>query len=234
MIGEKWIQPRTSAAKLYFSLLTSHVLPVSDARELILGRVRAALAPLPARAAYPEFPDEVATHRKALDGRGLWDAFAERVKLVNGVACADVRAAGDWLRTAGVRRGYCDPALWQALAAEFGAGLEVETTFDVARLDEYEFGITRAAGAIAETGTVILRDAQTSSRLGALAPWTHVAVFPRAKLYATVAEAAAALGHDPHITWVTGPSKTADVEGILIEGVHGPGRQLVVAADFKG
>ena len=110
----------------------------------------------------------------------------------------------------------------------------METTFDVARLDEYEFGITRAAGAIAETGTVILRDAETSSRLGALAPWTHLAVFPRAKLYATVAEAAAILGQDPHITWVTGPSKTADVEGILIEGVHGPGRQLAVAADGIG
>jgi L-lactate dehydrogenase complex protein LldG len=30
---------------------------------------------------------------------------------------------------------------------------------------------------------------------------------------------------DPNIIWVTGPSKTADVEGILIQGVHGPGVQ---------
>jgi L-lactate utilization protein LutC len=32
----------------------------------------------------------------------------------------------------------------------------------------------------------------------------------------------------PNIIWCTGPSKTADVEGILIEGVHGPGEQIAL------
>ena len=36
------------------------------------------------------------------------------------------------------------------------------------------------------------------------------------------------LGNDPNTIWVTGPSKTADVEGILIEGVHGPGAQIAL------
>ena len=36
---------------------------------------------------------------------------------------------------------------------------------------------------------------------------------------------------DPNIIWVTGPSKTADVEGILIEGVHGPGIQIALLVD---
>ena len=38
----------------------------------------------------------------------------------------------------------------------------------------------------------------------------------------------AALGDDPNTIWVTGPSKTADVEGILIQGVHGPGIQIAL------
>ena len=38
-------------------------------------------------------------------------------------------------------------------------------------------------------------------------------------------DAIAALPEDPNGIWVTGPSKTADVEGILIQGVHGPGIQ---------
>ena len=32
----------------------------------------------------------------------------------------------------------------------------------------------------------------------------------------------------PNTIWCTGPSKTADVEGILIEGVHGPGEQVAL------
>ena len=36
------------------------------------------------------------------------------------------------------------------------------------------------------------------------------------------------LARDPNIVRMTGLSKTADVEGILIEGVHGPGRQIAL------
>ena len=44
----------------------------------------------------------------------------------------------------------------------------------------------------------------------------------------TIPDAIAAFGDSPNIIWCTGPSKTADVEGILIEGVHGPGEQIAL------
>jgi L-lactate dehydrogenase complex protein LldG len=124
--------------------------------------------------------------------------------------------------------GYCDPALIGLIGPHFGEGFTVETRFDGSRLDDYQFGITRAVGAIAETGTIILDDATTSTRLGALAPWADAAVIPRGRLYSDLPEAVAALGSDPNVVWCTGPSKTADVEGILIEGVHGPGAQIAL------
>jgi L-lactate dehydrogenase complex protein LldG len=68
----------------------------------------------------------------------------------------------------------------------------------------------------------------TSRRLAALAPWVHVAVVERSTIFSDLPAAVAALGTDPNVIWCTGPSKTADVEGILIEGVHGPGAQIAL------
>ena len=50
------------------------------------------------------------------------------------------------------------------------AGLIVETEFARTRYDHYQFGITRATGAIAESGSLILDDDLTSDRLAALSP----------------------------------------------------------------
>ncbi len=201
---------------------------MSDQREAILSRVRGALAPLPTRAPLPAYDAEIAVMRPLLAGRALAELFAERIKRVNGLALDSVPALVAHLRAGRRLHGYCDPALWPELAPHFTAGFTVETGFDRRRVDDYAFGITRAAGAIAESGTIILQDATTSRRLGALAPWVHVAVVARDAIFADVTQAVAALGGDRNVIWCTGPSKTADVEGILIEGVHGPGEQIAL------
>jgi L-lactate dehydrogenase complex protein LldG len=197
------------------------------AREKILGRVRAALAPLKVRAAHPDFADKTAT----MTGLPTGDTsvlFKERLQLVSGRAFDDAATLVAWLKAEGHVHGYCDPALWPKLSAAFGAGFKVETSFDRKRVDDYQFGITRAAGAIAETGSIILKDATTSSRLGALTPWVHIAVVSKQQIFPDLISAVTALGDDPNIIWCTGPSKTADVEGILIQGVHGPGVQIAL------
>ncbi|WP_437763747.1 LUD domain-containing protein [Sorangium sp. So ce281] len=105
---------------------------------------------------------------------------------------------------------------------------ELDSTLARARIDADDFGITRAAGAIAETGTVILDDATTSTRLSALAPWIHVAIVRRADIHRSLCAEISALGGAPYVVRCTGPSKTADVEGILIQGVHGPGEPIAL------
>jgi len=200
----------------------------SDDRESILSRVRGALAPLHERAAMPDYTTELAVMRQMMGSRDGLVVFAERLALVNGIALTDPVALVARLRENKWLHGYCDPALWPALAPFFGADFIVETTYDRKRVDDYAFGITRAVGAIAETGTIVLNDATTSRRLGALTPWVHIAVVERAKIFSDLPEAVAGLGQDTNVIWVTGPSKTADVEGILIEGVHGPGIQIAL------
>jgi L-lactate dehydrogenase complex protein LldG len=204
---------------------------MSNDREAILGRVRQALAPLPKRAEAPDWERELVVMRNA---RGAVDAaalFTERLKLVNGTPISSLAELIALFVASGWRRGYCDPALVAWLRPAFPAEIVFETDFDRTRVDDYQFGITAAVGAIAETGTVILNDAATSRRLAALAPWVHVAVVPRSRIHIDLPEAVAALGSDPNIIWCTGPSKTADVEGILIEGVHGPGVQIALLVD---
>ena len=200
----------------------------TDDREAILSRVRGALAPLHERAALPDYDTEIAVMRTLVTGRDLVELFAERIKKVNGLALTDTAALVQHLRAGGWLRGYCDPVLWPKLAPHFGADFKVEVEFDRTRVDDYAFGITRAAGAVAESGTIILNDATTSRRLAALAPWVHVAVVERAQIFSDLPQAVAALGTDANVIWCTGPSKTADVEGILIEGVHGPGQQIAL------
>ena len=201
---------------------------MTDDRESILSRVRGALAPLHERAPLPEYDSELAVLRKMIAGRDLVELFAERLRRLNGLVVTRPADVVEYLRKNNWMHGYCDPALWPRLAPAFGPEFKVETEFDRARIDDYAFGITRAAGAIAETGTIILNDAVTSHRLAALAPWVHIAVVERATIHSDLPKAVAAHGSDPSIVWVTGPSKTADVEGILIEGVHGPGQQLAL------
>jgi L-lactate dehydrogenase complex protein LldG len=197
-------------------------------REEIMGRVRGALAPIALRAAMPDYDGGLELARARAGSGDPLAEFTERIRAVNGEVVADAAALAASLAARGWTRGYCDPVLWPGLRPHFGTGFTVETVFDRTRVDDYQFGITRGAGAIAETGTLILNDATTSTRLGALAPWAHVAVVPRGALYSDLIQAVAALGTDPSVVWCTGPSKTADVEGILIEGVHGPGVQIAM------
>lgn len=197
-------------------------------RAKVLAAVRGALAPLAERAAYPQWEPADTVCRAHPDFGTLWELFAWRLKGVNGTPLVGAAALAAHFRGGQHTFGYLDPALEPALGPALrAAGVEYSTVFERARVDDYRFGVTRAAGAIAETGTVILDDAGTSARLAALAPWVHAAVLAPADLLPDVPTALARLGSDPCTIWCTGPSKTADVEGILIEGVHGPGLQIV-------
>ena len=201
---------------------------MSDARQRILDRVKSALVAVADKRPLPDYPADVAL---SLDGQMPGAAvarFRERLHAVGGRSFTDAAALAAWLSEQRATRGYCDPALADWLAPALGAAVALETTFVRERIDDYQFGITRARAAVAETGTLILDDTTTASRLAALAPWIHIAVVTPDRILPDVAAAIAALDDDPNIIFCTGPSKTADVEGILIEGVHGPGEQVAL------
>lgn len=200
---------------------------VNDDRERILEAVRRALRPLGAsRAPYPAYRSAEVLSRGTAEAEPS-ALFAERLARVKGRLFAEPAELSAFLREQGCVRGYCDAALRRRLDP-FWQGLDVTSLYTREAVDTLEFAVTATAGAIAESGSIILTDASVPNRLAALAPWIHIAVVDPRSLHRDIPSALAALGTDPYVVWVSGPSKTADVEGILIEGVHGPGVQGVL------
>ncbi len=93
-----------------------------------------------------------------------------------------------------------------------------------------EVGITFADFGVAETGSLVLSAGPGRHRLASLAPPLHVAVLSRKNILANLEEAIARLGVRTSVV-ITGPSRTADIEGVLVRGIHGPGRVLVLLTD---
>lgn len=194
-------------------------------REILFAAIRKALEPLPEKTPYPQWESDVTVSGYARSGQDTVEIFKERMQAAHGLVVEGWDELARLLRERKVQTGYMD----ETLLTEAGTSLEgfkLESSIERERIDDYAFGITRASGAIAETGSLILKDEDTPFRLAALAPWIHVAVVSKKTLFSTVAEAVEDFGPDPSVILITGPSKTADIEGILIEGVHGPGVQV--------
>ena len=99
-------------------------------------------------------------------------------------------------------------------------------------LFELEVGITYAQAGIAETGTLVLDSSVERNRLLSLVPPVHIAILDASRIYATLAETLSVLQSSaelsPAITFITGPSRTADIELTLTVGVHGPQELYVI------
>lgn len=96
-----------------------------------------------------------------------------------------------------------------------------------AELFDCDVGLTTAQWGIAETGTLVLESGNEKNRLLSLIPPVHVALLPTDHMCDTIGQALARVhtGADAAsraITFITGPSRTSDIELTLTIGVHGP------------
>ncbi len=195
-------------------------------RVSILSAVNNALAPLKERSPLPDWDVSLPISVEMSGKSDIPAHFIQKLRACNGVFFENTTEMAALLKQENALHGYCDPQYVERFRNDpTFAGIQFSTTLDSAKIDDYAFGITRASMGIAESGTIVLKDADTSDRLGALAPWIHVALLNPSTIEATLLDSILKHGSDPSVIWVTGPSKTADVEGILIQGVHGPGIQ---------
>jgi L-lactate dehydrogenase complex protein LldG len=189
------------------------------ARDLILGRLRAALGeprPVPAQA-----PRE---YRPAGAVATDLDLFVDRLTDYRATVhrCADTDVARIVDEVLGGRQVVVPPGLpphW------LPAGVRPVPDDDLppGRVAAADGVVTAAAVAVAETGTIVLDGAPDQGRrIITLLPDVHVCVVRSDQVVATVPDALARITPHRPLTWISGPSATSDIELNRVEGVHGP------------
>jgi len=134
-------------------------------------------------------------------------------------------AIARYLDAGGLPRSGC---VWPALGSLDwrGAGLSLEAR--AAHADD-AIGVTGVFSAIAETGTLMLCSGPDTPASVSLLPETHIAIVPVGRIVPVMEDAwdlaRAELGQLPRaVNFISGPSRTADIEQTIVLGAHGPYR----------
>jgi L-lactate dehydrogenase complex protein LldG len=202
---------------------------VSEARDEILGRVRAALGD----GRVTSGGEHAYRRSGVLDARARLDLFAERV--------ADYRAEVLRVPAASVGETVAELAGGRALGVPAGLRRQwrppcavEDDALSLVELDALDGVVTGCTVAIAETGTIVLSGgADEGRRALTLVPDVHICVVEAEQVVETVPEAFDRLASHATrpLTFVSGPSATSDIELRRVEGVHGPRRLVVVLCE---
>jgi L-lactate dehydrogenase complex protein LldG len=206
-----------------------------NAREAILSRIRAAVADLPA--------DPVEVPRAYLrsapgitpgDRTAVIELFTARLQeygaTVRRVSETDLPAAvADALDERDARSAVVPDGLPAAWPAQWSGEIRRDVpALSKTELDATDAVVTMCAAAVADSGTIVLDAGPGQGRRApTLVPDVHVCVVREDQVGSSMPEVITWLDPRRPITWISGPSATADIEMIRVEGVHGP-RKLTV------
>ena len=223
-------------------------------RENILGRIREALkVPAPLPGSHGDAPIHAATAAPASHAREWLPAVgassAEQFALFAKNA-ADLKADFQLLASAAEMRAALaalrDREGWQRVATHSGGLtdaicpvlslplLRTDRPYDVQELEQCDAGISECDALIAQTGGVAVTSRSAGGRALSVLPPHHVVLARREQLVADLPAAFALLQqkYEPNfpsmISFITGPSRTGDIERILVLGAHGPKRLTIL------
>jgi L-lactate dehydrogenase complex protein LldG len=185
---------------------------------------------LPADASGPKYFEEFETRAKAISAEifhvktpaEAQEVLINLVKFTNAkkvvaVDCPLSKAAG----------------INQALAA-IGVEVHTDQSAIAAHAATADLGISGVEFAVAETGSVFQDAYAVESRLVSTLTPTHVVFLNSKNVVKGMTEAMQTVAkcYDRgYISFITGPSRTSDIERVLTIGVHGPSRFVVIAVD---
>jgi L-lactate dehydrogenase complex protein LldG len=195
------------------------------------------LTVLPEEVARPWLPDGGDTPAERLE---LLLANLGKLRAVVHQA-PDLTAAGEYIFTLARERDWHrvawhpHPLVEPLLAGVPCATCRVDAAdFDKHALESCDAGITSCEALVAQTGSILVSSATSGGRALSILPHVHVVVATPEQIVATLADAQHAAkarhgGHKPSmLSFITGPSRTGDIERILVLGAHGPKELILV------
>jgi L-lactate dehydrogenase complex protein LldG len=117
------------------------------------------------------------------------------------------------------------PRLNQLQITNYLSSLGVELVFpnaDKHEMAQCDLGVTEADYLLPETGTLVLTSSHEKPRAVSLLPRIHLAIVRPEMLRADMHQVFAEVKEKPYLVFITGPSRTADIELTVTLGVHGP------------
>ncbi|OIN99044.1 MAG: hypothetical protein AUJ49_11895, partial [Desulfovibrionaceae bacterium CG1_02_65_16] len=208
-----------------------------NARAIILANLRQGLAESPFAVAEPPARPEPDSHDASAQGwPGMWARLGEvleplsvRLRLAGNPAEAASHAA-DIARERGAKSYTRWDAALDGLGLETAlAALERVDAAPCRELGGVDLGLALAHGVLVESGTMVLAAGPGRHRAASLLPPASVIFAPRSALLADVGLLPELLhrleagGRPPAcVNLISGPSSTADIELVLVRGVHGP------------
>ncbi|MCS6910718.1 MAG: lactate utilization protein [Anaerolineales bacterium] len=224
---------------------------MTDSRNAILGNIRQALTaarlPTPPAVSLPSiaggppsaasFADQFAAELKRLSGTTITTHATDVPELLLKLVTA---------RNADTVLAWSEEhlAVPDALSSLRRAGIRIESgelprgtgRAEALRANErIRIGITGVDAALAETGTLVVMAGPGRPRLAYMSVRTHIALIRMEQLHPSLAawltarpDLADVLRNRSALTFISGPSRTADIEMTLTVGVHGPAEVIAV------
>jgi L-lactate dehydrogenase complex protein LldG len=208
-----------------------------SSRSNILKRIRTALEQT---AAHPEHPSSAPLF-KSIPSIELVQRFSsELVKLK-----AEFLKAGTWDDARQQLKSLIDRHELRRIAispdsdvVQLAQNLQTQSNLSGKDLADIDLGITGCDNLVARTGSVILTTRSGYGRALSVLPPAHLVVARRSQLIPDLDDAYQLLKERYDTSWpsmmtiITGPSRTADIEKILVLGAHGPKKLFVLLLDF--
>lgn len=198
------------------------------------------LTVLPETAARPWLPDggDTPAARLAILTENLEKLRAEVHRVADlpaaAAVVADMVRGRGWQRVAWHHHPQVDSVVADGVTAAGCDGYAVDDpAFDKQQLEACDAGITACEAAVSQTGSILVSSATGGGRGLSILPPVHIVVVPVDVVVATVGDALHAVREryadrmPSLLSFITGPSRTGDIERILVLGAHGP-KELIV------